>query len=210
MNTEVLQQHREIYLGAIKELIDNNTKALMEDDLLPLFKTPPLEAMDTIKQKLLSLAKTYQIVLNTATFDSVLSDYRKKLVDEVKLLQEKRIAVLTSKIDQFDALDPEQIVKTLKKELVKLDKEIKKDSKEFLIKINEDVLLLQMDCLFQDFANIEKVKKEFSKYLQGNYIKQIIETIDMKLLVKDTTLLNVLKEQVERFVFTTKNSHLFD
>ena len=32
----------------------------------------------------------------------------------------------------------------------------------------------------------------------------------MKILVKDTILLNSLKEQIERFVFTMENSHLFD
>lgn len=48
---ELLEQHLSIYLNSIEELIKNNSYSLVEDDLLPLFKKPPLETMDIIKQK---------------------------------------------------------------------------------------------------------------------------------------------------------------
>ena len=41
-------------------------------------------------------------------------------------------------------------------------------------------------------------------------LKQLLENIDIKILVKDTTLINSSKEQAERYLFTINNSRLFD
>ena len=41
------------------------------------------------------------------------------------------------------------------------------------------------------------------------YPKQILENIELKILVKDTTLINGIKEQGERYLFTNNNSYIF-
>ena len=47
-----------------------------------------------------------------------------------------------------------------------------------------------------------------TKYLKKNYLSQLLENIDIKILVKDTTLINSTKEQSERYLFTLNNSRL--
>ena len=37
----------------------------------------------------------------------------------------------------------------------------------------------------------------------------MIENVDIKILIKDTTLMNLVKEQTERYLFTISNSRLF-
>ena len=49
-----------------------------------------------------------------------------------------------------------------------------------------------------------------SKFLNSNYKKNLLENLDMKLMVKDTTLINTIKEQSERYLFTLNNSHLLN
>ena len=59
------QAHKENYLQAVKELIENNTTALIQDDIMPLFNKPPLDSMDLIRSKFLSLAKEQKIVIDS-------------------------------------------------------------------------------------------------------------------------------------------------
>ena len=63
MEEELLNQHKKIYLGAINDIMNNNNDALVLD-LLSLFEEPPLETMDTIKQKFLSLAKNFELIID--------------------------------------------------------------------------------------------------------------------------------------------------
>ena len=57
-NIEQLKiQHFNTYKSAIIETIKNNTHVLTNDDLMSLLKKPPLDSMDSIKSKFLSLAK---------------------------------------------------------------------------------------------------------------------------------------------------------
>ena len=48
------------------------------------------------------------------------------------------------------------------------------------------------------------------KYLKNNYLKQLLENVDIKVLVKDAMLMNNVREQGERYLFTLANSRLFD
>ena len=48
------------------------------------------------------------------------------------------------------------------------------------------------------------------KYIKNNYNKQIIESINMKIMVKDNILLNSIKEHSERYLFTINNSRLLN
>ena len=103
---------------------------------------------------------------------------------------------------------PLELVKNLKKDLVKFNKDAKKEEKQVLTVLVKENLVSNLDLIVKDSNST--FKKDATKFLQTIYVKQILETIDMKILVKDTILLNSLKEQIERFVFTKENSHLFD
>ena len=210
MDVEILEQHKKIYVGASKELILNNTKSLFEDDILPFFMMPPLETMDVIKQRFLSIAKGYQLILDTAKLDECLQQYRNCLKQDILNIHCTRDDLLIKKIESFDYENIPQLLKELKKELLKLDKSIKKEIKQVLKEKNQEFLLNHISDLVTTESDILPFTKEITRFLQNIYIKQILESIDMKILVKDTTLLNGMKEQLDRFIFTTENSHLFD
>ena len=46
--------------------------------------------------------------------------------------------------------------------------------------------------------------------MKSTYQKQLNESIAIKTMVKDRTLLSGILEQGERYLFTKSNSHLFD
>ena len=56
----------------------------------------------------------------------------------------------------------------------------------------------------------DAMSNEMKKFVQTNYIKQLLESIDFKVIVKDTTLINGVREQGERFIFTMMNSYLLN
>ena len=71
----------------------------------------------------------------------------------------------------------------------------------------------KMDSLFDkdvDSAIKKRIITDVTKYINNNYLKQLLENIDFKILVKDTILTNSIKEQGERYLFTLENSRLFD
>ena len=55
-----------------------------------------------------------------------------------------------------------------------------------------------------------KVIEDITKYIKGNYQKQLLENFDIKIMVKDTTLMNGTKEQGERYLFALNNSRLLN
>ena len=71
----------------------------------------------------------------------------------------------------------------------------------------------KIDTIFLDDvsdAAKKKVIDDVSKYVRGSYQKQLLENFDIKILVKDTTLINGTKEQGERYLFTLNNSRLLN
>ena len=57
---------------------------------------------------------------------------------------------------------------------------------------------------------LKKISDDISKVVNGSYQRQLLESVDIKILVKDTTLINGVKEQSERYLFTLENSRLYD
>ena len=55
----------------------------------------------------------------------------------------------------------------------------------------------------------KKIISEVTKFVNGSYQRQLLESIDFKVLVKDTILINGTKEQNERYLFTLNNSRIF-
>lgn len=205
---DILKQHKQILMTAGLELATNNTNSLIEDDIINGVIEVPLEAMDTVKQRVLNIAKHNNLILNSDMFNEVLISYKEELKKKFRNIFKKRIKLIEDNYSKFDDDKPMDLVKNLKKELVKFNKEAKKEEKQVLTSLVKEKIISNLDLIVKD--DNTTFKKDATKFLQTTYVKQILETVDMKILVKDTILLNSLKEQIERFVFTMENSHLFD
>ena len=76
----------------------------------------------------------------------------------------------------------------------------------------EKKIIDNVDCVFTSDIE-ETVKKkicsELIKFVKGSYQRQLFDNFDFKILVKDTTLANGIKEQAERHLFTLNNSRIF-
>lgn len=205
---DILKQHKQILMTAGLELATNNTNSLIEDDIINGVIEVPLEAMDTVKQRVLNIAKHNNLILNSDKFNEVLISYKEELKKKFRNIFKKRIKLIEDNYSKFDDDKPMDLVKNLKKELVKFNKEAKKEEKQVLTSLVKEKIISNLDLIVKD--DNTTFKKDATRFLQTTYVKQILETVDMKILVKDTILLNSLKEQIERFVFTMENSHLFD
>lgn len=212
MVEEFKRQHLETYKNATIETIRNNTTSLVESDIISLVKKPPLDSMDTIKSKLLSLAKKEKLILNTEVLDTILEDYRSNLSSLLINLSDIRISSLKKIVEQFKPKRDNETIKIQKKDLEIINKKIKSQVKVDTIKTIDETLLCNLDKLYGNIPKEqqEKIDKDFSKFMKSTYVKQLNEGILIKILVKDRTLLNGISEQGERYLFTKNNSHIFD
>lgn len=209
---EIEKQHLENYKNAIFELIKNNTETLVREDIISLLKQPPLDSMDVIRNRLVTLSKKYGIILDTEMMNQLLVNYRSKVVDSFFSIGDDRIEKLNKIVDSFLPKKVDEIVKLQKKEFAAINKKIKKEAKE-RIKDSNQILIEGISDLFkEDVLEDSKFKiiDTMKKYLTVNYCRDLIEGIELKLIIKDTTLINSVLEQGERFLFTKNNSHLFD
>ena len=209
-NKEILKQHINSYKNAIIEIINNNSNALVSDDLLSLIRKPPPDSMDNIKTKFLSLAKKNEMVLNTDSLDKTLDNYRNSLEKSILPLTKLRIEKLEEIINNTE-LNNKEVIKITKKDLNEINKEIKKVFKASLKK-SYTIILNEMNSIFDkvDKEMLDSIKQEINKYLNSNYEKQLLENFDIKILVKDTILINNIKESSERYIFTLNNSRLLN
>lgn len=210
---ELKRQHLNTYKNATKEIINNNTKSLVEGDIISLVKKPPLDSMDSIKSKLISLAKKEKVVLNTEELEKLVSNYRNYLGKQLLNLIEIRKEDLLVKIDSFEPERETEIIKIQKKDLDSINKKLKIELKKIIEDSYEKELFNELDKIYG--INIEKnlkesINKAFKKFMKSTYQKQLNESISIKVLVKDRTLMSGVMEQGERYLFTKNNSHLFD
>lgn len=208
---EIKKQHEANYRQAMKEIILNNTNALVCEDIKSLLKTPPLDSMDVIRCKFLDLAKKNKIVLNAEKLSNMLADYRKHLLKCCDIIKKIREEELLKKIDLFPMDKDSDVIKINKKDFVVINKKIKKCIKDQLNNGFDLFILNKKYNIFNEKVSEEiknKIFDDVSKYIKKNYQKQLLENIDIKILVKDTTLINISKEQAERYLFTLQNSHL--
>lgn len=212
---KLMQQHVENYKKAVLEIVNNNTNSLIDNDIIFLIKKPPLDSMDQIKTKFLVLAKKEKIILDTNNLDKMICNFRKDVIHKLETIKKIRIDEITAIINSININEENQVIKITKKELSSINKIIKKNVKQI---IDESVQKNILDNICNIFTNDvgndkeQKISKEIFKFLdkRGIYQKQLLENIDFKILVKDTTLINGLKEQAERYVFTKNNSRLFN
>lgn len=209
---ELKKNHIRNYKNALFENVKNNTNVLVDEDIMSLLKKPPLDSMDIIKSKFLDLAKKNKIILNTENLNNIMDKYREDLVKICCELKKVRINSLDIKIEEFNFEKDNDVFKLVKKDFVSINKNIKKLVKEHVNKYLEKDILKKVESLFLDNVDLDvrnKIILEFTKFVNGSYQKQLLESIDFKVLVKDTILMNGIKEQNERYLFTLNNSRIF-
>lgn len=210
--SKFLEQHENNYRRAILDNIKNNTDVLVDQDITSLLKKPPLDSMDLIREKFLDLAKKNKIVLNTEELGVLLDNYRTYLLNCCESIKEIRFLELSEKVEKASLKKEGELFKINKKDFTTINKKIKKLLKDTLIEGYDVCILKNINMVFMDVDDSikEKVVNDISKYIKGNYQKQLLENLDIKILVKDTTLMNGTKEQGERYLFTLNHSRLLN
>ena len=203
------EQHEMSYRNAILDTIKNNTEVLVNQDIVSLFQKPPLDSMDLLRTKFLNLAKKNKIVLNTEGLGYLLSQYRSYLLDCCDEIKSIRIDTLSKVIKK----EGNGVIQINKKDFVTLNKKMKKVIKEKIVEGTQVCIMDHIDMIFNESVD-SSIKShmidDISKYLKGMYQRQLLENIDIKVLVKDTTLMNSTKEQGERYLFALDHSKLLN
>ena len=215
MKTEINieEQHLNIYKEASLEIIKNNNDVLFDEDILSLLKNPPLDSMDIIRNKILSVARQKKIVVDTIKLKELIENYRMILSNNCDVLKDYRATKLNKCITNFIPKREFETIRINKSYFIDINKYIKKNLKKIIEETNKKSLLECLDNVFLDNTNNETkeyLKIEMTKFINKTYTKNLLESIDVEILVKDTTLINGLKEQGERYLFTKKNSHLLN
>lgn len=209
---DLRNQHIESYQKAILDIIQNNTNVLM-DDIASLIEKPPLDSMDSICNKLYGEAKKHKVILDSEKLNPLLEEYRSHLKDCSEKIKSLRISTLSSKVLHFKVVEDHDVFTLYKKDFTSLNKEIKKILKNQLNESYQEILCKNLSCIFQDSTeeSIQNtIMNDFSKFMNGSYQKQLLDSFDIKIMVKDTTLMNSIKEQGERYLFTLDNSRLLN
>ena len=205
------EEHFNSYKEAVLTNIVNNSNVLFDEDIMSLIKKPPLDSMDLIKSRFLSVAKKNKIIIENDSFNKYLDNYRKDVISLFDKFKKNRISSLSSDIKKTKFKEDETI-KLLKKDFNAYNKKMKKEFKDNVVIFLDKNIIKNIDHIFKnkDIDNYDKVKKDMIKYLKNNYLKQLLENVDIKVLVKDAMLMNNVREQGERYLFTLSNSRLFD
>lgn len=207
------KQHEDLYRKAIIDTIENNTDVLVNQDIVSLLKKPPLDSMDLLRSKFLDLAKKNHIVLNTDGLGTLLSEYRSYLLDCCEDIKKIRVVELTSKVEKEKLEKSTDTIKINKKDFVTINKKIKKLLKDKIEDGYDACIIHHIDSIFMDSVDAstkDRVIEDLSKYVKGSYQKQLLDSFELKILVKDTTLMNGTKEQGERYLFTMNHSRLLN
>lgn len=207
---ELKKQHFNSYKETLLSIIENNTSILVNEDIKSLIKKPPLDSMDVLRNKLLDLSKKNKVVLNTEELSKLLDDYRKSIDKSCENIKTERINVLSKKVNSFKYKELE-VLEFYKKDFISLDKLLKKILKDNMNDSCEKVFIKNIDKLFDNVDETikNKIIEDITKFITKNYMKQIMDSFDIKVLVKDTILMNSINEQNERYIFKLNNSRLF-
>lgn len=207
----IKQQHIDSYKDALIKNVENNTNVLVYEDIKSLLKKPPLDSMDLINSKFLNISKKNKIVLNTDNLLKALNKYRKFLIKCCDDIYNIRMESLNEKIEMFSFDEKNSIIKFNKKDFTDINKKIKNTVKKQLNDGYSLYILNNIDMIFDKKVDSEMIKKinlDISKYMKNIYQKQVLESLDIKILVKDTILINSCKEQSDRYLFAINNSRL--
>ncbi len=200
--TKLKQQHFNSYKRSVKDIIENNSYLLVKEDLSSLIKKPPLDSMDIIKNKFLNIAKKNKLKVNSEILEDILNKYRNNILNDLDNIIDDRTKYYQKIVDKYKIDDS---IKILKKDINIYNKEVKKKIKNILIKA---IKIIDINKIIDNLE--DKDIKEINKYLNDTYIKDILENVDIKILVKDATMINSIKEATDTYLFTLSNSRLFD
>ena len=206
------KQHIKNYKNMALQMILNNNNSLFDEDITSLIKKPPLDAMDLIKSKLISISKKEKIILNTDEYNKRIDNYREDMIKICNKNKEIRLKYYNDIVNSFNFNNNNKdVIKILKKDTNDLNKEIRRSFKDGIIKSINNNFDKDFNSLFNDIdnKNMDDVYKKVFKYLNSTYVKQLLENIDIKILVKDTILINSFKEEGEKYLYTLNNSRLF-
>lgn len=206
------KQHIKNYKNMALQMILNNNNSLFDEDITSLIKKPPLDSMDLIKSKLISISKKEKIILNTDEYNKRIDNYREDMIKICNKNKEIRLKYYNDIVNSFNFNNNNKdVIKILKKDTNDLNKEIRRSFKEGIIKSINNNFDKDFNSLFNDIdnKNMDDVYKKVFKYLNSTYVKQLLENIDIKILVKDTILINNFKEEGEKYLYTLNNSRLF-
>ena len=206
---ELKKQHFDSYKATLLTIIENNTNILVNEDIKSLIKKPPLDSMDVLKNKFLDLSKKNKIVLNTDELSKLLDNYRENLNKSIDEIKKERISILSKKVNSFKYKENE-VLGLYKKDFISLDKVLKKILKDNMISSYEKIFK-NINKIFDkdiDDSIKNKIIEDINKFISKNYQKQIMDGFDIKVLVKDTILINSINEQNERYIFKLNNSRL--
>ena len=206
------KQHIKNYKNMALQMILNNNNSLFDEDITSLIKKPPLDSMDLIKSKLISISKKEKIILNTDEYNKRIDNYREDMIKICNKNKEIRLKYYNDIVNSFNFNNNNKdVIKILKKDTNDLNKEIRRSFKEGIIKSINNNFDKDFNSLFNDIdnKNMDDVYKKVFKYLNCTYVKQLLENIDIKILVKDTILINSFKEEGEKYLYTLNNSRLF-
>lgn len=206
-------QHMNSYRNAVIENVKNNTCVLVDQDITSLLRKPPLDSMDVIKSKFFGLAKRNKTILNTEELSKILDNYRSYLLDCCDEIKKIRINELSDIVNNIKLEKNNDVIKINKKDFTNINKKIKKILKDRLETGLDNCILKNVDSVFASDLDAEiknKIVLDISKYIKSNYKNQVLENFDIKILVKDTTLMNGTKEQADRYLFTLNNSRLLN
>lgn len=208
LKEDYLRQHYDNYKNGIMELIKNNTFVLF-DDIVLLVKKPPLDSMDSVRNRFLEIAKKYGIILNTDELNQFLDSYRSQLLTNFEKIKEMRVQSLNEVISNYK---DEELITIYKKDFTPINKKIRNYLKELILSSFDNSLVIYRDKLINnmDQDTTEVFFTEIIKYIKGNYQKQFLDSFDIKILVKDTTLMNSIKEHNEHYTFTLNNSRVLN
>ena len=138
---------------------------------------------------------------------------RKSLLKCSKEIYDLRISVLNKKVEDIDLEKKGSIIKINKKDFNDLNKKIKNILKKSLKDSYDDIIDKQIKTIFDGKIEediYDKFHNDISKYIKTTYQKQLFESLEIKILVKDTTLINATKEQGERYLYILDNSRIFN
>jgi len=207
-------QHLNSYKHAILELIQNNTNRFVQDDVIPLFSRPPLDSMDVIKVKFLSLAKEHQFILDTEVLEKLLDQYRSHMLKQIESLADMRKEEYQNIVSSFQDEKKNATIHLSSKKVKEVSKEFIHDFQKMLETSVKDLLLSKCSsCISKTKSSSissleETVYQECRLFFEEKYVKQMISTLSLKLSFRDHVLINAIKEQTDRYLFTKKNSYL--
>ena len=209
---KIKKEHEDSYRAAIIDIIKNNTNVLVNDDSKMLLNNPPLDSMDVLKSKIIDLAKKNKVVVNTDNLHNIITKYRSSMIKSCDTIIDLRVSSLNKKVNDFKFLKRNDVIKINRKDFNDLNKKIKKTLKNSILECYEKCIDKKFKQLFDnniDESICNSISDDFNKFFFKNYQKQLFEKVDIKIMVKDTTLMNATKEQGERYLFIINNSRIF-